>query len=176
MAEQDAFALGRSNLNGFLFADIGIEGNGMPLSVMSALAREGLDPWQEAGRLARLPRATARDGLARLIAAMPASLWPLADATAIAARLVTLLPGHDERPHERSVSTQNVLSSLLEDKARRRGPWLVGAALALAVLVVVAAFLGPAPAVTAGIGPVVAASGLSPTPGVTPISQVPIGD
>jgi hypothetical protein len=56
MGQQDAYALGRSNLNGFLFADIGIERSGMPLSVISALARQGFDPWQEAGRLARLPR------------------------------------------------------------------------------------------------------------------------
>jgi len=88
----DVFALRHSDLNGFLFAEVGVERNGMTLSVLSALARLGLDPWQEAGRLATLPRPAAVDGLARTIVAMPASPWSLPDATAIAARLVALLP------------------------------------------------------------------------------------
>src|ERR1700712_5043890 len=92
MANVDAFALQRSDLNRFLFADVGVEANGMTLSVLSTLARSGMDPWDEAGRLARQPRPAAIEGLARLIATMPASLWPLADSTAIAARLVPLLP------------------------------------------------------------------------------------
>jgi hypothetical protein len=75
-----------------LFADVGVEASGMTLSVLSTLARLGLDPWQEAGRLANLPRLAAVDGLARIIALMPASLWPLSDATIIAERLVMLLP------------------------------------------------------------------------------------
>lgn len=64
----------------------------MTLSVLSTLARLGMDPWQEAGRLAKLPQTAAIEGLARIIAAMPASLWSLPDATIIAARLVALLP------------------------------------------------------------------------------------
>jgi hypothetical protein len=92
VASTDAYALSRSDLNGFLFAEIGVEASGMTLSVLSTFARLGMDPWQEAGRLATLPRTAAVDGLARIIAAMPASLWSLPDATAIAARLVALLP------------------------------------------------------------------------------------
>jgi hypothetical protein len=103
MANMDAFALQNSDLNGFLLAEIGVEGSGLNLSVISALARLGLDPWQEAGRLARLPRGAAVEGLAKLIAAMPASLWSLADATVIAARLVALLPRHDGVPSVASV-------------------------------------------------------------------------
>lgn len=89
MVNTDAYALQRSDLNRFLFADIGEEANGMPLSVLSGLARQGLDPWQEAGRLAKLPQSAAIDGLARMIAA---SLPTLPDATGSAARLVALLP------------------------------------------------------------------------------------
>ena len=40
----------------FLFAPVGEEQNGMMLSVVSALARSDVDPWQEAAKLARLPR------------------------------------------------------------------------------------------------------------------------
>ena len=95
MAGIDAYALQRSDLNGFLFAEVGVEASGMRLTVLSALARLGVDPWQEAGRLAKLPRAAAVDGLAGMIAAMPACPWSLADATAIAARLVDMLPARN---------------------------------------------------------------------------------
>jgi len=43
----------------FLFESLGVEDNGMDLSVLSALARAGVDPWAEARRLAGLPRQTA---------------------------------------------------------------------------------------------------------------------
>ena len=82
----------RSDLNGFLFGEVGVEASGMQLTVLSTLARLGVDPWQEAGRLAELPIAAAVDGLARMIAAMPACPGSLADTTAIAARLVDMLP------------------------------------------------------------------------------------
>src|SRR4051794_1793417 len=70
----------------------------MTLSVLSVLARLGVDPWQEAERLAKLPQTAAADGLAQMIAAMPASLWSLPDATTIATRLVALLPIHVDSP------------------------------------------------------------------------------
>jgi hypothetical protein len=76
----------------FLFSPIGEDRNDMPVSVLSALARLGFDPWQEAAELAQLPRETATRRLASSIAALPD--WPTAhlqDGT-IAARLVALLP------------------------------------------------------------------------------------
>jgi hypothetical protein len=92
VASPDVTALQRSDLNQFLFADIGTEANGMTLSVMSVFARLGADPWTEAGRLAILPKADAADSLASMIAGMPRSLWPLPDASVIAVRLIGLLP------------------------------------------------------------------------------------
>jgi hypothetical protein len=92
MLNIDVFALSRSDLNYFLYSEVGTGPDGMSLTVLSALARLGMDPWQEAERLAKLSRAAAIDGLARLIATMPASRWPLAEAVEIAARLVLLLP------------------------------------------------------------------------------------
>ena len=88
----DVFALRHSNLNPFLFADIGLEPNGMMLQVVSLFARMGEDPWREAARLAGLTAPAAVANLARRIAEMPGGLWPLPAATLIAARLVTLLP------------------------------------------------------------------------------------
>lgn len=98
MADTDVFGLQSSDLNSFLFAEVGVEASGMPLSVLSAIARLGMDPWQEAQRLAKLPRTAAVDVLARMIAAMPASKWPLPDAMAIAGKLVALLPGRSSSP------------------------------------------------------------------------------
>jgi hypothetical protein len=92
VATSDVTALQRSDLNQFLFADIGTEANGMTLSVMSVFARQGSDPWTEAGRLAALSKADATDSLAHMIANMPRSLWALPDAIIIAARLIGLLP------------------------------------------------------------------------------------
>lgn len=92
MATSDVTALQRSDLNAFLFADVGTEANGMTLSVVSVLARQGADPWREADRLAELPKAAATDSLARTIADMPKSLWTLSDAVVIAVRLTGLLP------------------------------------------------------------------------------------
>ncbi len=110
MADIDPSALQRSDLNSFLFADIGEEANGMTLSVLSTLARSDVDPWQEAERLAKLPRPEATRELAKTIAAMPATAWSLADAAAIAERLVVLLPSRGSHlpifP-----STQSVLST-----------------------------------------------------------------
>jgi hypothetical protein len=93
LASPDATALPRSNLNDFLFALVGMEARGMTLSVISLLARQGLDPWREAGRLADLPKAEATDRLARTIAGMSQSQWNLSDATVIASRLTGMLPG-----------------------------------------------------------------------------------
>lgn len=92
VAISDALVLQYSDLNGFLHAEVGVEAGGMTLSVLSTLARLGKDPWQEAARLALMPKAAAGDALAHMIAATPTSRWPLSEAMAIAARLVILLP------------------------------------------------------------------------------------
>jgi hypothetical protein len=97
VATIDVTALQRSDLNAFLFADVGTKANGMILSVASVLARQGNDPWREAGRLADLPKSEATDSLARTIAGMPRSLWGLPDAVVIAVRLTGLLPARPAR-------------------------------------------------------------------------------
>jgi hypothetical protein len=81
-----------SEFNAFLFAPIGEDGNGMLLSVLSALARLDVDPWQEAAALARLPGKTAVQRLAALIAALPDGPLAHRDPGPIATRLIALLP------------------------------------------------------------------------------------
>jgi hypothetical protein len=87
-----AFSLLRSEFNEFLFAPIGEEGNDTLLTVLSALARLGLDPWQESARLALLSREKATQSLASMIENLPNGRWAQADVGAIAARLIALLP------------------------------------------------------------------------------------
>lgn len=112
MPNTDAFALRQSGFNEFLFAAVGTEANGMTLSLVSVFARAGSDPWQEAGRLAGLPKSEATESLARSIAGMSTSIWPLQAAMAIADRLIALLPsrpgGAGQSPPVPEVSAKSV--------------------------------------------------------------------
>ena len=85
-------ALGRrTELDKFLFAPIGEEGNGMLLSVLSALARLDLDPWQEAATLTIMPTQDAAARLTCLLSSLPScAANPLGPGTV--ARLIALLP------------------------------------------------------------------------------------
>jgi hypothetical protein len=76
----------------FLYAPIGQDRNGMPLTVLSALARQNVDPWEEAAALSRLPGDNAMQQLSSMIAALPAETSAPADPTEVAGRLVALLP------------------------------------------------------------------------------------
>ena len=86
------FSLRISAFNDFLFAPIGEEENGMVLTTLSALARSGVDPWDEAARLSELPRETATKNLTSIISGLPNGRWARAAAGNIAARLIALLP------------------------------------------------------------------------------------
>ncbi len=90
MARSAAVSRLGSEYDNFLFADIGADKNGTLLSVLSALARLDLDPWQEAARLNQLPGAAAIERLTSLIAAIPDR--PSSEPSMIATRLIALLP------------------------------------------------------------------------------------
>jgi hypothetical protein len=92
MTLRESFRPLRPDLDKFLFAQVGNEIDGMPLSVISALTRLGLDPWEEAGRLGSLSNREAAEQLARLIADLPSRTDRLRDAREIAGGLVSLLP------------------------------------------------------------------------------------
>jgi hypothetical protein len=85
----------RPDLDKFLFAEVGDETEGMPLSVLSALTRLGLDPWEEADRLSSLRNREAVEQLARLIAELPGNSRPLAETRGIASGVVPMLPKHN---------------------------------------------------------------------------------
>lgn len=87
-----AYAPVMPELDPFLFACVGEEVNGAPLSVLSALTRLGFDPRDEAARLSRMTREAAADQLARMIARLCDGRWTAAEARAIAAGLAEQLP------------------------------------------------------------------------------------
>jgi hypothetical protein len=102
------YSLLHSDLNDFLFASVGDEQNGMALSVISALTRLGVDPWEEAARLAALPKVLAVETLAPTIARLSIGRPARSDNVAVARRLVGLLPvcGHAADPRLEQASTQ----------------------------------------------------------------------
>jgi hypothetical protein len=87
------FSLRTSAYNDFLYAPIGEEDNGMVLTALSALARLGVDPWDEAARLSEQSKETATKRLTSIISGLPSGRWPESSVVDIAARLSALLPG-----------------------------------------------------------------------------------
>ena len=141
MTSTDAFALKDSNLNAFLFADVGTELNGSTLTVLSVLARLGQDPWLEAAKWANLPKAAATDRLAQSIGKMPLGPRSLADTNAIAATLILLLPSRTHTPGRSIRAT--VTASVMPN-------WLPIAFLGISLLMGLAFSLTSAPVAPAG--------------------------
>jgi hypothetical protein len=76
----------------FLYASVGDDHNGMPLTVLSALARIDVDPWEEASKLTKLPQNSAVTQLASLLGALRNTPVAGLDPARIAAPLIALLP------------------------------------------------------------------------------------
>jgi len=135
MPDTDVFRLRKSNLNTFLFADVGTESNGMPLSVVSMLGRLGGDPWATASRLAGQPRDAAVLELAEIITGTARAERSNDEIMAIATRLASLLPGTGSTSSRaaRAASSPATPSSA-------PGRWS-GGALAMVLLVLAAAVL-----------------------------------
>jgi hypothetical protein len=124
------YSLGHSEFNEFLFAVVGEEKSGMKLTVLSALARIGLDPWREAAHLAGMPKEAATRALASTIGALPEGDWKATDSRSIAVRLLDCLPMRSSPPAD---SPQD--SGIEVRKPKLEAPkWLVWIALGAAVL------------------------------------------
>lgn len=124
------YSLGHSEFNEFLFALVGEEKSGSDLTVLSALARLGLDPWNEAARLSALPKEAATSALSATIARLPEGAWKVSESQSIALRLVDHLPRREARstnssPNGRSEEQRSASSSQ---------NWLVWLALAAVIL------------------------------------------
>src|SRR4051795_6063968 len=93
MALRPPFAPLRPDLDPFLFAVVREERNGIPLSTISALTQLGVDPWDEAGRLAGLVKRDAVEQLTGLLLRLPGPSRPLAkEVRQIAVALIDVLP------------------------------------------------------------------------------------
>ena len=116
----------------FLFARINEDSEATPLSVLSVLARLGVDPWEEAAKLARLERISAAKRLVAFIAATPGAPSAYLNAKTVCDRLIDLLPssaGVMIQPHqERGVRALTKSRFLI---------WPVVIAVILAILLIV---------------------------------------
>jgi len=108
----------------------------MTLSVLSLLARQDIDPWQEAARLSELPRETAARTLASAFALLPEGDWKISQIGALATRLVECLPRPGASPIAIVARGQPAgrVASLL---ALRPPKWLFWLAIAVGWYVVV---------------------------------------
>jgi hypothetical protein len=92
MAKSAIFGSRRPEFDAFVYASIGEERNGMLLSVLSALARLDVDPWDEAAELTKMSPGAASQRLTSLIGSLPDKPSTLPEPLTIANRLVALLP------------------------------------------------------------------------------------
>jgi hypothetical protein len=81
-----------SEFQQFLYAPIYEDAEGMTLTVLSALARQDIDPWTEAARLSRLPEETSVEQIIGLLDALPRLTVASLDRLKVATRLSALLP------------------------------------------------------------------------------------
>lgn len=127
------YALAHSDFNDFLFAFIDEEQSGLRLTVLSAFARLGYDPWKESARLAHLPKNAAICSLAETITKIPDAGWSLSDAQALSVRLINLLP---RRSSAKTNSPTDVHTDYQDAKSDHRKylVWFVLAAMVAAVM------------------------------------------
>jgi hypothetical protein len=114
-----------SRYDAFLFAPICEEADGKQLSVLSALARMNIDPWEEASRLEAMPEALAAKALVSTLNQASGSSCKSAETTAIAARLVQLLPKRN--------TSSSAATEIATVRAQRASSWLVWVGLAIAM-------------------------------------------
>ena len=116
----------------FLFARINEDSEATPLSVLSVLARLGVDPWEEAAKLARLERVSAAKRLVEFIAATPGAPTAYLSAKTVSDRLIDLLPssaGVTIQPRQERGVRASTKSRFLS--------WPVVIAVILAILLIV---------------------------------------
>ena len=128
----DGYRQGGTTFDGFLYASVGNDRNGNAVTVLSTLARLGVDPWDEAAELSALTRDDARTRLGALLARFHDVPDLVREHGPITARLLDLLP--------RSSGRQAVRASALATPAisSRMGPIL---AVLVVILVLIQTFL-----------------------------------
>lgn len=122
MTLRPEYLLGHSAYNDFLFGSLGQDAAGTEVTVLSALSRLGIDPWQEAAHLAALPREAAAEALAATILRLPDRTGPGAEVPMIAARLVALLPtgAVAEIPQTKEARLASLAAAVKAERANRK--------------------------------------------------------
>lgn len=92
MSRMDYFRQGGTPFDNFLYTVLGQDRAGNTVSVLSALARLGRDPWDEAAELSALSSAAAQTRLQGLMACFSDVPSDARDPSATIPRLVALLP------------------------------------------------------------------------------------
>lgn len=92
MPTMDEMRQGGTPFDPFLYAAVGEDRNGNTVTVLSTLARLGLEPWEAASDLASLTRDEARSRLGGLLARFRDVPALGQDHAAITQRLIDLLP------------------------------------------------------------------------------------
>jgi hypothetical protein len=122
----------------FLFAHVNEGSEAAPLSVLSMLARLDIDPWDEAAKLARLPRTVAARRLVDFIAATPGASSPYRNDATVSQRLIELLPAPIITA---SMAPQGVVLGVL--KKFRASTWLAVIAVVLVIVLIAASQYKP---------------------------------
>ena len=117
-----------SSFDPFLFAEVGKDGAGATVTVLSALARLGLEPWTEASALALLGRDAAQVRLQAHLASFR-DVPALGDESGnVATRLVALLPKRVS--HRASIPA----SSVKHSSYRMPFFWILAAVICILVI------------------------------------------
>lgn len=123
MTLRPEYSLGHSAYNDFLFGSLGQDATGTEVTVLSALSRLGIDPWQEAARLASLPQDTAAETLAATLLRLPDRTRPDAEVPTIATRLVALLPegAVADIPQTKEARVASLMAAILSERDGQKG-------------------------------------------------------
>ncbi len=125
MDHRPRFSTLNARYEDFLFAPVCEEANGMRLTVLSALARTNVDPWEAATRLATMPKAIAETTLLSIFDLVSGRSWKSPEAAAIAARLVRLLPQPGEPAAVAATGTANAATGSAKILGLGKSYWWV---------------------------------------------------
>lgn len=128
--------LGRDpQFEAFLYAPVGEDGRGASVTVLSMLARLGVDPWGEASDLTALPDGAARQRLEALMARFSDVQTLVADRGRIVAGLLAFLPKR-ESPARLAASGASIGAAFLPQVTRQQ--WIIAAALLISLVALLA--------------------------------------
>jgi hypothetical protein len=113
MVTRSAVAIPSSKYDDFLFTVICEEANGTQLSVLSALTRVDIDPWDEAARLSAMTEPIAESRLISVLNRATENSWTPPQKAAIASRLVRRLPSTNDKNGSASAQLSEVNGRML---------------------------------------------------------------